>query len=550
MRDLIRDINEDETAIPGQSYLKTVSISDLPANLMQAEMKVEVMDEGKILVFTVTSENVAPYHWEYTSAYGREGEWRSFLIEHQDISGKADISDIPTKVSDLPNDAGYITSNDLPDFLTSSDIEDYVKVEDLEGYLKPEDIEDLAKKSDLDGYVKVEDAVDYLSSSDLDDYATKSYVDGKISDLIGGAPQTLDTLKEIADALHDNATMQDIADAISTKANADDVYTKAEVDAKIEEEVGQKIDELPDEGSFPEIGGSNEPEFTPGFATVEGVIDYVAEAIEQATPDLSGYALKSELPVVPENVSVFTNDAGYLTEHQDLSDYAEKDYVDVAIASIDIPEEGSFPDDSGSDSHYGKLPQGSYYQPLRADQVHVGTGADGFATVQGVMDYVNAFFEKKKEELTEPDYVYINGVRFTGTETPTSIYQMNPFELYEDEVSSVAGQSIEVKVASEIYGFNEGDPETTIYAELFTVDIPEGYTLEVHGWDDLMGRYSDTTQPMMVNPRYENGIKYYGTRIYYSYERYAIDEHGNIDPYNYIKPSPTRYKIIIKKNNN
>ena len=39
---------------------------------------------------------------------------------------------------------------------------------------------------------------------------------------------------------------------------------------------------------------------------------------------LADYALKSELPTVPTNVSSFTNDAGYLTAHQDLSDYALK----------------------------------------------------------------------------------------------------------------------------------------------------------------------------------------------------------------------------------
>lgn len=40
--------------------------------------------------------------------------------------------------------------------------------------------------------------------------------------------------------------------------------------------------------------------------------------------DLTPYALKSEIPVVPTNVSAFNNDAGYLTQHQDLSDYALK----------------------------------------------------------------------------------------------------------------------------------------------------------------------------------------------------------------------------------
>ena len=40
--------------------------------------------------------------------------------------------------------------------------------------------------------------------------------------------------------------------------------------------------------------------------------------------DLSDYALKTEIPTVPTNVSAFENDAGYLTEHQSLADYALK----------------------------------------------------------------------------------------------------------------------------------------------------------------------------------------------------------------------------------
>lgn len=39
---------------------------------------------------------------------------------------------------------------------------------------------------------------------------------------------------------------------------------------------------------------------------------------------LENYALKTEIPTVPTNVSAFNNDAGYLTEHQSLADYALK----------------------------------------------------------------------------------------------------------------------------------------------------------------------------------------------------------------------------------
>lgn len=40
--------------------------------------------------------------------------------------------------------------------------------------------------------------------------------------------------------------------------------------------------------------------------------------------DLNGYALKTEIPSVPTKVSAFTNDAGYLTQHQSLAGYALK----------------------------------------------------------------------------------------------------------------------------------------------------------------------------------------------------------------------------------
>ena len=47
----------------------------------------------------------------------------------------------------------------------------------------------------------------------------------------------------------------------------------------------------------------------------------VDEALEGklSTADAKGFALKNEIPTVPTNVSAFTNDAGYLTEHQDIS---------------------------------------------------------------------------------------------------------------------------------------------------------------------------------------------------------------------------------------
>lgn len=82
MAELISIINNDSTATKGRIYLSTISLDDLPANMGQAEVKVEIQQDteiGKVLLFTVTSSNISPYHWEYISAYGNEGAWRSFV---------------------------------------------------------------------------------------------------------------------------------------------------------------------------------------------------------------------------------------------------------------------------------------------------------------------------------------------------------------------------------------------------------------------------------------------------------------------------------------
>lgn len=63
----------------------------------------------------------------------------------------------------------------------------------------------------------------------------KDYTDTKVAELVGTAPETLDTLKEVADAIQENETVVDaLNSAIGNKANSSDVYTKQEVDGKID----------------------------------------------------------------------------------------------------------------------------------------------------------------------------------------------------------------------------------------------------------------------------------------------------------------------------
>lgn len=74
--------------------------------------------------------------------------------------------------------------------------------------------------------VRLDDLEMSISSALL---TAKNYTDLKISDLIDGAPETLDTLKEIADVLADNEDVMNALDAaIGLKANASDLTAHIE----------------------------------------------------------------------------------------------------------------------------------------------------------------------------------------------------------------------------------------------------------------------------------------------------------------------------------
>ena len=68
---------------------------------------------------------------------------------------------------------------------------------------------------------------------------------------------------------------------------------------------------------------SNKPLSAAQGVVLKGLIDTVSGNLANYQPK-GDYALRSEVPTVPTKVSAFTNDAGYLTEHQDISGLAEK----------------------------------------------------------------------------------------------------------------------------------------------------------------------------------------------------------------------------------
>ena len=138
-------------------------------------------------------------------------------MKYLDLTGLGEVwaniksyisSKIPTKTSQLQNDSNYATTSQLPS-KTSQLTND-------SGFLTSTDISNKANKATT------------LSGYGITDAYTKTQVDKKVSDLVNSAPETLDTLNELASALgNDPNFATTVANQIGTKANDSDVVHKS-----------------------------------------------------------------------------------------------------------------------------------------------------------------------------------------------------------------------------------------------------------------------------------------------------------------------------------
>ena len=177
------------------------------------------------------------------------------------------------------------------------------------------------------GEVGPQGATGTFDSSDLANYTTKDYVDDKFESLIGGAPETLDTLKEIADALNDNATMSDISDAISNKVN----WT--------ESTPGRNHIVLKNHDSILGTG-------TDGVSTYN-----VAMVSKWDVADFGSNQIHMNLNTV-DNVTI--NDDKVIVTNDQLNDLATKDELAAAIANV-----STIKGDQGAQGPAGEVgPQG------------------------------------------------------------------------------------------------------------------------------------------------------------------------------------------------
>lgn len=378
MADLIADINADTDAVAGKVYMDTVSFSDLPANMQQAELKAEIISQlgnSKVIVFTVTSSEVSPYHWEYTSAYGQTNSWREWVTPaamQSALSVKANSADLatvattgsyndltnkptipaaqiqsdwnqsdnsaadyiknkPVNVSAFTNDAGYLTQHQsLADYSTTQEMNTAIATatNDMatmtwvgeQGYLtQHQDISDLFNGAEYDTQTK---RINFKHGNTVLAYidATAFIKDGMVSNVeVKNVTISGESVLCLVITFNTDAGKEPINIPISSIFDASNYYTKTEADNTFVKPAD--LATVATSGDYTDLSN------TPNLATVATTGDYDDLTNKPTIPaaqiqsdwdevDTTSKAYiqnKPTIPTVPTNVSAFTNDAGYTT---------------------------------------------------------------------------------------------------------------------------------------------------------------------------------------------------------------------------------------------
>lgn len=199
-----------------------------------------------------------------------------------DISGKADRTELPTRVSQLENDSGYISS--LPDNLvTEQELE-------AKGYLTEFTETDptvpaWAKQPNKPTYTLDELGAEAAGAAGAALLEAKGYIDSRFDIILEGADPSYSTFKELSDAiLAQNTTIG----GINTKIGGIETTLNSKADKS--ELFSKDYNDLINTPSIPSIEGlASQTWVQQQIAAIPGV-------------DLSGYALKSEIPDVSKYV--------------------------------------------------------------------------------------------------------------------------------------------------------------------------------------------------------------------------------------------------------
>ena len=296
-------------------------------------------------------------------------------IPASDIA-KGVIPTVPTNVSAFNNDAGYLTQHQsLDDYYTKQEVNDLtsnffdnVKYDSDSKKINFTNGVDVIATIDATGFIK-DGMVSNVAISEgnlvitFNTDAGKEPISIALTDIFNPANYYDKTAMD--GKLADYPTISTMNTALGQKANATDIYTQTEINNKLNAKANSA-----DLATVAKSGSYNDLTDKPVIPVVDEALSdtsknpvqnkVVNDAIgkkQNTISDLetirSGAALgktayqkpitgipasdiaEGVIPTVPTNVSAFTNDAGYLKEHQSLVDYYTKLEVDNQFTAID-----------------------------------------------------------------------------------------------------------------------------------------------------------------------------------------------------------------------
>lgn len=246
-------------------------------------------------------------------------------VTEEEVDAK--IASAKTEIeAEIPSLSGYATEQWVEDkhYITGVDLSNYATTEQMNEAISAA-TDGLATEEYVNAQISSQTS-DFVTGEQLSSYTyDKATIDEKIAG--GGSFDPSQYYNKTAtDALLD----EKLDVTAYTPTDLSNYYTKTEVDNEI-------ISAITDvEAEIPTVPTSNTA-FTndAGYLTEhQSLSDYATEQwVEDkhyiTGVDLSNYATKAEIPVVPTSNTAFTNDAGYITG-VDLSNYATKDNLTAA----------------------------------------------------------------------------------------------------------------------------------------------------------------------------------------------------------------------------
>ena len=357
------------TSVP-ESYAKTSDIPTKPED--------------------IGAQPAGDYLTEVPSGYATEEFVKNKIAEAAlegndiDLSGYAQKSEIPTKVSQLDNDKGYLTEHQsLADYAKTEDIP--TKPEDIgaqpagnylttipDGYATEEFVregyqpkgnyltsvpESYAKTSDIP--TKPEDigaqpAGDYLTEVPSG-YATEEFVKNKIAeaalegndiDLSGYAqkseiPTKVSQLDNDKGYLTEHQSLADYAKTEDIPTKPEDIGAQPVGNYALKTEIPSvPVQSVNGKTGAVQLSASDVGALPNTTEIPDTLSDLKDDATHRLTTDTekAAWNAKVEISDIPTKVSQLTNDKGYLTEHQSLKGLATETYVNTQIAAIPTPD--------------------------------------------------------------------------------------------------------------------------------------------------------------------------------------------------------------------